>query len=147
MHKISPFVVLSNLTDHYPIVCAITKVTPSNDFKTKVSLYRHKKQFNSSSFCDELDKRLGELVVKNFPLTMDNINNIFDQFVNRIGEIINKHAPLRRLSRKQKKLARKLWITKGIFTSIRHKNSIFRSHFMDGNSNEKQVHLDGTLIF
>ena len=24
-HKISPFVILSNLTDHYPIMCAITK--------------------------------------------------------------------------------------------------------------------------
>ena len=138
VHKISPFVILSKLTDHYPIMCAITKITPSSDFKTKVSLYRDKKQFNSSSFCDELDKRLGELVVKNFPLTMDNFNNIFDQFVNRIGEIINKHAPLRRLSRKQQKLARKPWITKGIFTSIRYKNSIFRSHFIDGNLNEKQ---------
>ena len=119
-------------------MCAITKVTPSNDFKTKVLLYRDKKQFNSSSFCDELDKRLGELVIKIFPLTMDNFNDIFDQFVNRIGEIINKHAPLRRLSRKQQKLARKPWITKDIFTLIRYKNSIFRSHFIDGNSNEKQ---------
>ena len=35
-------------------------------------------------------------------------------------------------------MARKFWITKGIFTSIRYKNSIFRSHFIDGNSNEKQ---------
>ena len=68
---------------------------------------------------------------------MDNFNNIFDQFVNRIGEIINKHAPLRRVSRKHQKLARKPWITKGIFISIRYKNLIFRSHFADGNSNEK----------
>ena len=91
VHKGSPFVILSNLTDYYPIMCAIT---PSCDFKTKVSLYTDKKQFNSSSFYDELDKRLGELVVKNFPLTMDNFNNIFDQFVDRIGETINKHVPL-----------------------------------------------------
>ena len=138
MHKIASFVILSNLKDHYPIMCTITKVTPSRDFNTKVSLYRDKKQFNSSSFCDELDKRLGELVVKNFPLTMDNFNDTFDQFVNRIGEIINKHAPLRRLSRKQQKLARKPWITKGILTSICYKNSIFRFHFIDGNSNDKQ---------
>ena len=69
---------------------------------------------------------------------MDNFNDIFDQFVNRIGKTINKQAPLRRLSRKQQKLARKPWITKGIFASIRYKNSIFRSHFIDGNSNEKQ---------
>ena len=69
---------------------------------------------------------------------MDNFNDNFDQFVNRVGEIINKHAPLRCLSQKQQQLARKPWITKGIFTSIRYKNSIFCSHFIDGNSNEKQ---------
>ena len=106
--------------------------------KQKFLYMETKKQFNSSSFCDELDKRLAELVVKNFPLTMDNFNNIFDQFINRIDETINKHAHLRRLSRKQQKLARKPWITKGVFTSIRFKHSIFRSHFIDGNSNEKQ---------
>ena len=35
VHKISLFVILSNLTDHYPIMCAITKVTPSSDSKTE----------------------------------------------------------------------------------------------------------------
>ena len=38
-----------------------------------------------------------------------------------ISQMIDKHAPLKRLSRKQQKLVKKPWITKGILTSIRKK--------------------------
>ena len=74
---------------------------------------------------------------------MKNFNVIFDEFVDRIAELINKHAPLKRLSRRQLKLARKPWIAKGILTSIRYKNAIFRSHFIDGNLNKNNI-FDGT---
>ena len=42
------------------------------------------------------------------------------QFINLIAKIIDKHAPLQRLSRKQKKLASKQ-ITKGRLISVRKK--------------------------
>ena len=41
------------------------------------------------------------------------------------------------MSRKQLKLAKKTWITKGILTSIRKKNSMFQSHFIRGSDAEK----------
>ena len=43
------------------------------------------------------------------------------------------------MSRKQRKLPRKPWITKGILTSISKKKkiSIFRTHFITGNTVEK----------
>ena len=63
---------------------------------------------------------------------------VFDQFVNRIAKLLNKHSPLKRLRRKQQKLARVPRTIKRILTSIRYKNVIFRSHFIGGNSNEKQ---------
>ena len=51
--------------------------------------------------------------------------------------MIDKHALLKRLSRKQQKLVKKPWITKGILTSIRKKNSIFRTLFINGSDAEK----------
>ena len=48
-------------------------------------------------------------------------------------QITNKHAPLKQLSRCQMKLQRKPWITKGIYTSIRHKQQICKSFFLSGN--------------
>jgi len=39
---------------------------------------------------------------------------------------INKHAPLRKLSRREKQLQAKPWITRGLLTSIKNKNRMFR---------------------
>ena len=41
-------------------------------------------------------------------------------------KIINKHAPLRKLSRREKQLQAKPWITRGLLTSIKNKNRMFR---------------------
>ena len=72
-------------------------------------------------------------------MNRDNFNKTFDQFVNLIAKIIDKHASLQRLSRKQKKLASKPWVTKGILISIRKKNAMFRTHFIEGNLAEKTM--------
>ena len=39
--------------------------------------------------------------------------------------VLNKHAPLKQLSRREKKLSLKPWITKGIYTSIKTKIDYF----------------------
>ena len=40
---------------------------------------------------------------------------------------------MKQLSRRQMKLQRKPWITKGIYMSIRHKQQIYKSFFLSGN--------------
>ena len=53
-------------------------------------------------------------------------DDVFDQLVNIIAKIIDKHAPLdQRISRKQRKLAGKPWIAKGIPTSAWKKIQCF----------------------
>ena len=80
-----------------------------------------KKNFCPEAFSDNLNRKLGNLISNDFSLNRDNFNKTFYQFINLIAKIIDKHAPLQRLSRKQKKLASKPWITKGILISIRKK--------------------------
>ena len=65
--------------------------------------------------------KLESLFRINFPLNCDNFDLVFDQFVEIISPTINKHAPQKRMSRKQARLAMKPWITKGILLSIRKK--------------------------
>ena len=48
-------------------------------------------------------------------------------------QITSKHAPSKQLSRRQIKLQRKPKITKGIYTSIRLKQQIYKSFFFSGN--------------
>ena len=89
------------------------------------------------AFSAELDQELGNLVENKFPLNRNIFDDVFDQFVNISEKTIDKHALLERMSRKQRKLARKPWISKGILTSIRKKNSMFQTHFITGNTVEK----------
>ena len=102
-HSILPRVIHTSLTDHYAIMCKISKIEKLGK-KLLISLYRNKKKnFCLEAFSDNLDRELGNLILNNFPLNRDNFNKTFDQFVNLIAEIIDKHALLQRLSRKQKK--------------------------------------------
>ena len=71
-------------------------------------------------FSDELDQELDKLVANNFTLNRNIFDDVFDLIVN-ISKTIETHAPLERMSRKQRKLEGKPWITKEILTSIRKK--------------------------
>ena len=48
------------------------------------------------------------------------------EFIHIFQKIINKHAPLRKLSRREKQLQAKPSITRGLLTSIKNKNRMFR---------------------
>ena len=110
-HSILPHVIPTSLMDHYTIMCKISKIEKLGK-KLPISLYRIKKNFCPEAFSDNLDKELGNLISNNFPLNRDNFNKTFDQFVNLIAKIIDKHAPLQRLSRKQKNLQVNLGLLK-----------------------------------
>ena len=139
VHKITPKIILNSLTDHYPIMCKIEKIDliRNSDKLNTVSYYRDKKTFNSDMFCEDLDIKLFDLVNNQFPLNKLNFDYVFDQFVETIAKTIDLHAPLKRLTRKQQKVSKKPWITKGIFKSIKHKNSMFRTHFLNGTEIER----------
>ena len=57
--------------------------------------------------------------------------------VNSFSQIINNHAPLQTLSRKKKRLQQKPWITKGLLTSIKNKQKLYKTCFLNGNDLDK----------
>jgi len=50
---------------------------------------------------------------------------------------LDKYAPLRRMSRREKRLSEKPWITPGILKSIKTKNKLFRKLFKSNDFNNK----------
>ena len=62
---------------------------------------------------------------KKYLWTLD-LDNNFKSFISLFLEVLNKHTPLKQLSQREKKLSLKPWITKGIYDSIKTKNSLFR---------------------
>lgn len=52
---------------------------------------------------------------------ISNSSTLFDCFYNKISDIVDEHVPVKELSRKEKKVQFKPWITSGIRTSIQIK--------------------------
>ena len=105
IHKLCPYVLPANLTDHYLTMCMINNLKIIKNNTKNVPSYTDRKSFHSQNFCDELDKKLGELVSNNLPFNHAIFNSVFDKFITQITKIIDKHAPLERLNKK--KLAKK----------------------------------------
>ena len=81
--------------------------------------YRDKSSFYEEHFSKDLDNKRIFFVPP--ALNIENFNELFNQFVHIILSTIDTHVPLKSLTRKQKKLKSKPWITKGIFRSIKKK--------------------------
>ena len=55
-----------------------------------------------------------------------------------IHNVIDKHAPPKQMSRKQKKLQSKPWITKSVYESIRLKNIMYKTHYLSNDDAKKR---------
>ena len=54
-------------------------------------------------------------------LHSEDVDKSFETFFTTIKSITNRHAPLKKMSLKERKLKLKPWLTKGILTSIKIK--------------------------
>ena len=70
-------------------------------------------------------------------INANNFNFIFDDFIKRVRLIINFYAPLRQISRRQKRLRSKPWLTKGLLVSIKYKQKLYHSHFLSNDVDKK----------
>ena len=57
-----------------------------------------------------------------------NPSTFFDCFYTKISNIVDKHVPIKELSKKEKKVQSKPWITYGIRTSIQIKNTFYKKY-------------------
>ena len=56
------------------------------------------------------------------------VDKSFESFITIVNSIIAEHAPLKKISVKERKPRAKPWITKGILTSINNKNKTYRKY-------------------
>ena len=98
-----------DLTDHYPKLIFVKACNYCKNSRTRhaAKSYRTFKHFIPESFTEDL---LSEIYFSSENLeevNAENLNAVFDQFYSLITETINHQAPLRKLSRKQKRLSMK----------------------------------------
>ena len=91
--------------------------------------FRKIKYFDAAAYHDNLDYTLPSCLNHLPVITPENYMSEFEAFNNLILQIINKHALITTVSRKQKCLMSKPWITKGLFVSICCRQSLYKTHF------------------
>ena len=102
--------------------------------------YRSKANFDPDLFLHDLQEVLSLTFGIDTVVDQSNFDVLFDQMLQIIKNTLNVHAPLRKYSRKQRRLKTKHWITKAILKSVKHKQKLHTSHFINGNDELKQYY-------
>ena len=85
------------------------------------------KNFKIEDYLLDLDSAFSSINITD--LNKSNISQGVSNFTSTLNSVLDKHASLTVLTRKEKRLQKKPWITPGIFASIKTKNNLFRKVF------------------
>ena len=136
--NVTPGVLTYSLSNHYPMFCIITNRQLQTPKAMQSFEFWNIKSVDKASFCKDLNSALLPLVIAlmYFSSKVD-FDYHFNRMVNSFSQIINNHAPLPTLSRKKKRLQQKPWKTKGLLTSIKNKQKLYKTCFLNGNDLDK----------
>ena len=112
--------ILMQITDHFPQFMVL-KNTHVSHSKSESLKYDYSK-FVEDAFLEDFNQ-INFNYLENSDL---DINSKFDRFLKDLNTLTNKHAPIKRLSRKEKKLKDKPWINKRILKLIRIRDRILQ---------------------
>ena len=96
-----------DISNHYLLYCQKGNVPTYKKAEESFGYYRHKSKFDSDTFNEDLNQTLANHFPSVPDLTLNNFNKIFNEFYRLISKTINQHAPLKRYTRRQKKLLKK----------------------------------------
>ena len=139
--KLYPGVILNDISDHYMVYSIISvenKQTSSKCITCKK--VRNFKNVNYEQLSSDLSVELTKFKTSLPQITSDNFNSVFTDFLNCIKTQISNHAPLQIVSRKQRRIQAKPWITKGLLISIKHKQKLYRTHYLTQNLSKQQFY-------
>lgn len=105
---------IPHVTDHLPNFLIIRNNTSRVKKNKKVRDYSN---FSMENFRNDL-KSIND---KNIMATMDNVNVMYEFFHTKLSNILNKHAPLKPMTKAQKKRNGKPWIDKNVIDMIHEK--------------------------
>ena len=104
--------------------------------KETTDIYCHDfKNFNEVQFESELCNIDWKSVLE---INKKDVDFSFSKFFETFNNLLQKHAPIKKLSNKDKKTMKKTWITKGMLKSIEKKNRIYRKCIRTKNATKKR---------
>jgi len=119
--EITPYIMLHNISDHYPIYLTVSKARLKRDVKQRY--FRDTSNVNIIAFDRDLHETLDSLPMQ---YSEWNVNEKFDFIVRSMKSLADTHMPVRKYTRREYKLKLKPWITHGIISFIKHRDYLFR---------------------
>ena len=125
-------VCIFKILDHLPTFCIVENARCLSDAKTK--FIRNMRHFSLEIFLIDLDNEFSSPSQDSSGETNTaSANQDATKLVNMFNSIIDRHAALRPMSRQENRLSDKPWITRGILTSIKTKNKLFKKYLKNKN--------------
>ena len=118
--ELNTSVLLEDVSDHLPVLASLTNVKLPKSPTYKV-LTQDFSSFDSDNFLYSLKKNLLSLNLQSV-----GANQSWKLFETVFSETVFTHAPLRPMSRREKKLSVKPWITKGITKSSKKLKNMYK---------------------
>ena len=139
-NPIFPGIILSDISDDFFTYCAIPSKQPTGPEKQSKLLSRNIKNLDVEKYLLDLDKEMNDFKLNCPSISKENYEVIFAKLVKSFKFVIHKHAPLMQVSRKQRRLQSKPWLTKGLLVSIKRKQQLYRSNFLSVDLAKRQFY-------
>ena len=125
--KIQSGNIITDFSDYYSQFVSIER--ERLDFK-KITMYkRNYSTFSEDSFRDDIS-------TQNFDNNLEDVNDQFKDFYLRLKGCVERHAPLKKLTLKERNLKHKPWITVDINKMIKIENKLFQHKKRQANNLE-----------
>ena len=123
----TPYVIIDDLSDHYPCLMVVHNVNLSRKDKVTVS----KRSITDESIV-KIRHRLDS--VDWSYLNNQGVNEAFESFHTKLTDTIDEVCPQKELKLRQDKLIRDPWISKGIRNSLRKQKKLYKEQLNSGDS-------------
>ena len=138
--RLFPIILKTDLTDHYLTAVVATINIKRKQCQSGKILRGDMSHFSTENFNNDVEQFADRFLEDLTEITAENFNNVFDYFTNSYKRIVDQHAPIKCLSRKKQRLQNKPWISKGILISIRNKQKMYKTHFLQGSNVFKVIY-------
>ena len=125
--------IVTTISDHYARFLLLQKLNNKNPTKSEI-YHQDFKKLNKNNLERDLVNTNWDAVLE---VNNSNVDKSFESFITTVNSIIAEHAPLKKISVKERKLRAKPWIAKGILNSINNKNKTYRKYCRAKKSNKR----------
>ena len=135
--------IINTISDHLGQFLIIPNCSYSYNSKKEI-FQRNFKNFKEQNFLSDLKKIDWDTV---FSDCKQDVDLSYKKFLDKITKLLDIHAPVKKLSHKEKKSLSKPWLTKGILQSIKQKNVLYRKFIRTKDLTKRELLLQDFKIY